>query len=79
MLVPTFVDRVCHVVSVTDTYGRILGFLDRSRYFFFKVAPQLYSNEAEWTPFQTHCFSENVVAAGIEPETSGSVARNSDH
>jgi hypothetical protein len=25
------------VVSVTDPYGRILGFLDRSRYFFFQV------------------------------------------
>jgi hypothetical protein len=24
-------------------YGRIIGFLDRSRYFFFQVAPQLYS------------------------------------
>jgi hypothetical protein len=24
------------VVSVTDPYGRILGFLDRSRYFSFK-------------------------------------------
>jgi hypothetical protein len=32
-LVPTFVDRGCHMVSVTDPYGRILGFLDRSRYF----------------------------------------------
>jgi CBS-domain-containing membrane protein len=31
-LVPTFVDRGCHVVSVTDSYGRILGFLDRSSY-----------------------------------------------
>jgi hypothetical protein len=41
--VPTFADRGCHVVSVTDPYGRILGFLDRSRYFFFQVAPQLYS------------------------------------
>jgi hypothetical protein len=39
---PTFVDKGCHVVSVTDPYGRILGFLDRSRYF-FHVAPQLYS------------------------------------
>jgi hypothetical protein len=27
---PTFVDKGCHVVSVTDPYGRILGFLDRS-------------------------------------------------
>jgi hypothetical protein len=33
---PTFADRGCHVVSVTDLYGRILGFLDRSRYFSIK-------------------------------------------
>jgi hypothetical protein len=25
------------------------------------------SGEAEWTPFQTHYFSENLVAPGIEP------------
>jgi hypothetical protein len=37
-----FAGRGCHMVSVTDLYGRILGFLDRSRYFFFQVAPQLY-------------------------------------
>jgi hypothetical protein len=30
-------------------------------------------------PFQTHYFSENLVAPGIEPVTSKSVARNSDH
>jgi hypothetical protein len=41
-LVPTFADRGCHVVSVTDPYSRIHGFLDRSRYFFFQAA-QLYS------------------------------------
>jgi hypothetical protein len=33
---PTFADKGCHVVSVTDSYGRILGFLDRSRYFSIK-------------------------------------------
>jgi hypothetical protein len=38
-----FVDRGCHVISVTNPYGRILIFLDRSRYYFFQVAPQLYS------------------------------------
>jgi hypothetical protein len=27
-LVPTFVNRGCHVVSVTGPYSRILGFLD---------------------------------------------------
>jgi hypothetical protein len=42
-LVPTFLDRECRVVSATDPHGRILGFLDRSRYYFFQVAPQLYS------------------------------------
>jgi hypothetical protein len=35
-LLPTFADRGCQVVSVTDPYGRILGFLGRSRYFSIK-------------------------------------------
>jgi hypothetical protein len=43
LLVPTFANRGCHVVSVTDSYGRILHFLDQSCYFSFQVAPQLYS------------------------------------
>jgi hypothetical protein len=34
---------------------------------------------AERTRFQTHCYSENFVAPGIEPRTSGLAARNSDH
>jgi hypothetical protein len=38
----TFVDRGCRVDSTTDPHGCILGVLDRSRYFFFQVAPQLY-------------------------------------
>jgi hypothetical protein len=42
-LVLTFADRGCRVVSVTDPYGHILGFLDRTSYFFFQVAPRLYS------------------------------------
>jgi hypothetical protein len=33
--VPTPADRRCHVVSVTDSYGRILGFLDQSAIFSF--------------------------------------------
>jgi hypothetical protein len=41
--VPTFAGRGYHVVSVTDPYGRIFGVLDRSLYFFFQVAPQLYA------------------------------------
>jgi hypothetical protein len=42
-LIPTFVDRGCHVVSFTAPYSCILSFLDWSRYLFFQVAPQLYS------------------------------------
>jgi hypothetical protein len=41
-LVPTFTYRECHVVSVTNPYGRNLSFLDRGRYF-LQVAPELYS------------------------------------
>jgi hypothetical protein len=44
-LVPTFTDRGCHMVSAMDPYSRILGFLDCSHYFFFQVAPQLYSRD----------------------------------
>jgi hypothetical protein len=64
-LVPTFANRGCHMVSVTDPSGRILGFLDQSRYFFFQVAPQLYSRG--WViPFQTHILL-NLLAPRIEP------------
>jgi hypothetical protein len=47
------------------------SFPDLSRYYFFQAA--------ERNPFQTHYISENLVAPGMEPGTSGSVARNSDH
>jgi hypothetical protein len=77
-LMPTFAVRGCCVIRTTDPYGRILGFLDRSRYFVFQAALQFYY-AAEWTPFQIHYFSENLVAPGIEPGTSGPIARNSDH
>jgi hypothetical protein len=36
--VPTFAERGCRVVSATDPHGRILGFIDRSRYYFFQAA-----------------------------------------
>jgi hypothetical protein len=42
-LVPTFVGIGCRVVRAMDSYGHILGFIDRSRYYYFLVASQLYS------------------------------------
>jgi hypothetical protein len=38
-----------------------------------------HHHEAEWTPLQTHYFSENQLAPGFEPGTSGTVATNSGH
>jgi hypothetical protein len=53
------------VVSVTDPYDHILGFLDRS---LLNCLPSSSSVVlTEWTLFQTHYFSENLVAPGIEP------------
>jgi hypothetical protein len=41
MLVPSFADSAAWSAR-RITYGRNLGFLDRSRYFFFQAATQLY-------------------------------------
>jgi hypothetical protein len=38
-----------------------------------------YPHEVEWTPFQTHHSTENLVAPGIEPGACRSVAMNSNH
>jgi hypothetical protein len=65
-LVATFAHTGCHVVGVTDPYDRIFGFLDWSRYFSSKQLLNC-TPVAEWTLFQTHYFSENLVVPGIEP------------
>jgi hypothetical protein len=64
------------VVSATDPQGGILGFLDTEPLLFHSSS---YPREAKWTPFQYHYFSENLVGPGIEPGSSGSVARNCDY
>jgi hypothetical protein len=65
------------VISAADPTAVNLGFIDPEPLLFHSSSS--YTHEAEWTSFQTHCFSENVVAPGIVPGTSGSVAKNSDH
>jgi hypothetical protein len=75
---PTFRDRGCHVVSVTDPYGHTLVFLARSRYFFFQVAPQLYSRV--WVdPVPDPLLLRKSGSIGNRTRTYGSVTRNSDH
>jgi hypothetical protein len=73
ILVPTFADRGCHVVSVTNPYSRNLGFLDRSHYFLFQIAPPLYSRGWVDPVLRKYC------STGNRTRTSESVARNSDH
>jgi hypothetical protein len=75
-LLPTFAGRGCDVVCVTDPYGRILGFLDRSRYFIFQVALELYSRG--WVgPVPDPLLLRKSGSAGNLTRTSGSLARNS--
>jgi hypothetical protein len=73
---PTLADKGCHVVKVTDPYGRILSFLDTSCYFSIKYLLSC-THEAEWTPFQTHYFF--FGSAGNRTRAFGSVAKNSAH
>jgi hypothetical protein len=76
--VSPFADKGCRLVSMTDSYGRVLGFLDRSRYFSFQVAPQLYSRG--WVnPVLDPLLLRKTGSVGNPTRTSGSVARNSDH
>jgi hypothetical protein len=61
-----------------DPYGRIFDFLDRNRYFFFQVSPQLYSRGSV-DPVPDPLLLRRSGSAGNRARTSGSVARNSDH
>jgi hypothetical protein len=71
-LVPTFPCRGCHVVSVTDPHGRILGFPDRSRYFLFQVALQLYLRG--WVnPVQDPLLLRTSGSAGNRTRTSEAI------
>jgi hypothetical protein len=72
-----FADRDCKV-SVTDPYGRILGFLDQSRYFFFQVASQLILMRLSG-PRPDPLLVRKSGSLGNRTRTTGSVARNSDH
>jgi hypothetical protein len=77
-LVPTFVDRGCHVVSVTDPYGRILSSRPEPLFFFFQAALQLYP----WGWVDLVPDSLLLRKSGStenRTQTSGSAAKNFDH
>jgi hypothetical protein len=71
ILVLTFADRqVSRDQRGRTTTAVNLSFLDRSRYFFFQIAPQLLVDSVP-----DPLLPENLVVPG----TSGSAARNSDN
>jgi hypothetical protein len=62
---PTCADRGCHVVSVTHPSGRILGFLDRSRYFLSSSSSVVITKLSGPRSKPTTFFF--LVVPGIEP------------
>ena len=42
-----------------------LCFLNLEPLPFYSSSSSIWPHEAEWTPFQTHYYSENLVAPGI--------------
>jgi hypothetical protein len=78
-LVPTFVDRgVSRGQRNGSPMAVNLSFLDRSRYFSFKHL-FIYPHKGWVNPVPDPLLLRKVAAPGIEPWTSGSAARKSDH
>jgi hypothetical protein len=70
-LTPTFADRrMSHDQCGGSPTVVNPIFLGRSRYYSFKQI-FIYLHEPEWIPFQTHCYSENLVSPVIEPGPLG--------
>jgi hypothetical protein len=64
------------VVSATDHLRSVMSVFYAGALFLRYLL--IYPHEAEWSPFQTQCYSENLVAPGMEPGTSVRAARNYD-
>jgi hypothetical protein len=67
------------VVSAADPPRLLISVFWTGAATFLSSSSSIILTRAEWTSFQTHCYSENLVAPGIGPGTSGLAATNSDH
>jgi hypothetical protein len=67
------------VDSAADPAQSLISVFQTGAVTFLSSSSSFILTMAEWTPFQIHCYSENLAALGIEPGTSGSAARKSDH
>jgi hypothetical protein len=67
------------VVSAADPARSLISVSYTGAAIFLSSSSSFILTRAEWTPFQTHCYSENLVPPEIEPGTSRPAARKSDH
>jgi hypothetical protein len=67
------------VVSAADPLRFLISVFYTAAATFLSSSSSFVLTRAEWTPFQTYCYSEYLVAPGIEPGTSGSAARKTDY
>jgi hypothetical protein len=66
------------VVSAADPLRPLIAVFYTATTNFLLSSFSVILTRAECTPFQTHCYSENLVTPGIEPGTFVLAARNSD-
>jgi hypothetical protein len=67
------------VISAADPARSLISVVLNGANNFHSSSNSFVLTRAEFTPFQTHCYSENLIAPGIELGTSGSATRKSDH
>jgi hypothetical protein len=67
------------VVSAADPLRSLISVFWTAAATLLSSSSSFILTMAEWTPFQNHCYSENVAEPGIEPGTSGSATKKSDH
>jgi hypothetical protein len=58
------------VIRAADPLRSLISVFYTGAATFLSSSSSFILTRAEWTPFQTHCYSENLVAPGIEPVTS---------
>src|SRR5215510_803473 len=78
-LVPTFADKGCHVVSATGPHGRYSLFSRPEPLLLYSSSSSVNLTRLSGPRSRPTTAQKNLVAPGIEPETSVSVVRNSDH
>jgi hypothetical protein len=66
----------CRVVSAVDPPRSLISVLYTWAANILTSSASFILTSAEWTKFQTHCYSENMVAPAVEPRTSGLAAIN---